>query len=263
MKSLSEEDAFMADVAGRLAGGERGLSAESWIRMEPDGEASVLAELSNGSPALVAGRRGKGRVVLCAAGGHVAAGSSWPLRPAFVVLVRGLVQSLAAADVAAAPARGLREGLAAAIPGEMGGGAPGAFALAMSAGTAAYTPLAWFRRGDRLLLPPPEKPGHYLLSIQPTASPDGLQQPGLGAVMTPMAVNPSPQESVFTPLTEAEIRQRWAGASVDISDAARFSLDELSSGREIWRLLAIAALAFIGIEGLVAWRSVSGASPRA
>lgn len=263
--AVSEDEPLMAELTTRLAGAERGLGAERWFRLEPQPGSTVLASLSNGAPALIGAARGKGRVILAAAGAHVDTGSSWPLRPAFVLLVRGLVQQLASTERASALAlqRPAASGLATVIPHEMAGGTPGAFAVGLSAGALHYTPLPWLRDGARLLVPPQAAPGHYAVSMQPGSGAGGvLAAPGLGAAVTPMALNHGSGASELAALAPAEVKQRCRALRLELLSGtdAGINLNELSSGREMWRLLALAALVFMVTEGIVAWRSRSGAA---
>ena len=83
-----------------------------------------------GSPAMVEGRVGKGRVVFVATGCHVSK-SEWPLQPAFVLMVRELVQYLGSGGLASAIAsdRLAGQGAAMTIAAERAAGTPALFRL--------------------------------------------------------------------------------------------------------------------------------------
>ncbi len=262
---LNEEDPVMGELARRAAGSLAGLSASTWTRLEVDPEATVLATFANGAPAIAGAARGKGRVALAAAGCHVDAGSDWPLRPAFVLLLRGLVDYVSGAAPGATTGARLSVGdaMARSIPAEMPGGTPGAFRMELASGSLAYEPLPWYRHAQRLQLPPPAAPGHYLLSVQPTVDAGLLTQPGLGASRVSVALNPVGVESTFVPATAATIGGALKGADVEtvMLEGGILAAPVLThTGRELWRYLAFAALALVVAESLVGWRSVSGAS---
>jgi hypothetical protein len=261
VKSLAARSAAVADVRDRAASAVQALSTDASAALEPADGASVLATFSDGSPALVEGRSGKGRGICAAASCHVSQ-SDWPLRPAFVLMVRQLVQYLGTGGDAGAVLsdRTVGDGAARTIPAERAGGTPAAFRLIANGPAAAYEPLPWYRSGGRLMLPRASAPGQYLLAVRPESIGGLLTEPGLGATVTPISVNHSPAESDLRPASGDAIGNQMPGATVSVSAIGADVTASLRDGRELWRLLLLAVLAFLVLESLIAWRWASDSS---
>jgi len=263
IKTISDRAPSMAALAELGDSAVQGLSTSAWLDIAADGEASVLAQFANGSPCMVEGSLGKGRVVLAAAGAH-ASYSDWPLAPAFVVLVRELAWHLSDSDQGrvASSERHVGEGLAMTIPPEMRAGAPGAFRMEITGVAMEYEPLPYLRRGQSLLLPWAVSPGHYVLSIQPTGTVP-LEQPGLGASIAAAAVNHSIDESRLAALPADSVKAMLRASSIEIAPAGtkgELSIATLRTGRDLWRWLAVLAIGLLFAEGLIAWRKPTDAA---
>ena len=223
--------------------------------LEPAPGARALARFADASPALVEAPLGKGRVILAAAGAH-AGDSDWPIRPAFVILVRGLVKSLGAPSTPAplAPERLAGTAAFAPIPVELSTAIPAVFRQRAEKTGPTYEPLFWFANARSVQLPFTPDAGHYLLTTLPGAGPGLPAEPSLGAVLTPVSMNHSPAESALAPLTAAELTRLLPRADVTISPTVPAALH---TGSELWRWLLAAALIFLILESLLAWRTAS------
>ena len=268
VKSIAEKAPSMAGVAARAGALVQTLSTSARLLLEPGAGAQVLARFNDGSPALVEGRLGRGRVVLAAAGCHVSA-SDWPLRRAFVILSRHLVQWLgrSGGEPTLEPERPVGLGAAAAIPAELTAGTGACFRLAAQGPAYRYEPLPWLRSGERLVLPAAVEQGHYLLALRPGAGDGVLTEPGLGAAVTPVSVNHDVRESDLSALRAEDVPGRLRGARVTVTkpdEPVEAMLPSLGSGRELWRWLLLAGLATLVAEGLIGWRCASeSAAPAA
>ncbi len=265
--ALSRSDPRIAELAERVGDGLHGLSATTWLKLEPNDGAEPLGKLSNDAPAIVGGRIGKGRIVLAAAGCHTS-NSDWPLRSAFVLLTRGLARYVAAGDQHNRLAGHLLvgEGVAKHVPPALRNGVASAFRVSLKAGAFKYAPTPWHRVNDRLLLPVTKVPGHYLLAIQPTGPEGVLPRPGLGAAITPVAVNHAASEGIFAAIAATELKQLKTSADVEVialTPDHELRVDEFRTGSEIWRVLMIAAVLVVFVESLLAWLSVTDASKEA
>ncbi len=272
--SLADDAPAVAGVKQRIGGGLNALSTNTWIALEPDTQPGtrVLASLSAPSfPALVQGRVGKGTVILSAVGSHVS-DSDWPLRPAFVILTRTLVKYLGNPAVALAlePNRIVGEGASALVPSELATGTPALFRLIQKEKGVGYVSLPWNRTDGAsiaaasVILPRATETGHFLLSVQPGAAEGLIREPGLGARMAPVSVNHGDRESTQGSMPMADAAALFSGAKVSakhLTDADGESgiaiADELTTGRELWRILLCAALVFLLLETVVAARSRS------
>ena len=270
VKSIAERAPAMAAMAVIGDAAVQGLSSSSWLDVAAESDAAVLARFSNDMPCLVDRPLGKGRVILAATGCHTDA-SDWPLRPAFVPLLRGLTSYLS--DSRQMPVmsaeREVDEGMATTIPPEMLAGTPGAFRMELTGVGADYHPMPWLRRGTTLLLPRADRPGHYVLSLQPAGGKGTLMQPGLGAATVAVAVNHDVAESVFTPIPSDKIKELLRAPAVktavlgeneELDVTALKAVQSARSGRDLWRLAALLALVVIVAESLIAWRLPTNAS---
>ncbi|HYE05580.1 MAG TPA: BatA domain-containing protein [Planctomycetota bacterium] len=257
--ALAAREPAVAELKARGAGAATGLSCDAWLKLEPAADATVLAWFADGSPALVEGRVGRGRVILAAAGAHLR-DSDWPLRPAFPLLVRNLVKALGAPDVdpplvAEHPVGG---GAAALIPAELRGSASGSFRVGDGGG---FIPTAFLRAGDALVLPPTRAPGHYLLAARPGAAAVALAEPGLGAAVLPVSVNHGASESDLAALGVERVAELMPSATtlaIDADPAA--TLAALRRHGELWRWLLVVALVVLVVESVIAWRQASTAA---
>ena len=261
VRSLSERAPAVAGLGARLGTGLLALTAETWQLLEPKAGASVLARFSNGHPALVEAKLGKGRVILAATGCHAGL-SDWPLRPAFPILLRSLVRSLGspASPAALLPDRTVGQGAARAVPAALAGGTPATFRITEEKGQNVYEARPWFRSSSSLVLPVAHEPGQHLLSVQPEAASGLLGEPGIGANLVPISVNHAASESALAPLPLAAVPGLFKGAQVEVRplvDDATAIVGELRSGRDLWRLLLLLALIALVTESLVGWRWAS------
>ena len=263
VKMISNRAPAMAALAELRDSAVQGLSTSAWLDVAADGQAAVLAQFSNQAPCIVEGSLGKGRVVLADAGAHASC-SDWPLAPAFVVLVRELAWYLSDSDQGrlASSERQVGEGLAMTIPPEMRAGAAGAFRMEITGVAMEYEPLPYCRREQSLLLPWADRPGHYVLSIQPTGAVP-LEQPGLGAAIAAAAVNHSVDESRLAALPADSVKAMLKSGSVGISPAGgknELTIASLRTGRDLWRWLAVLAVGIPFAEGLIAWKKPTDAA---
>ncbi|HUW34038.1 MAG TPA: BatA and WFA domain-containing protein [Planctomycetota bacterium] len=263
IKTISDRAPAMAAMAELGGAAVQGLSTSAWLDIAAEGQPAVLARFSNGSPCIVEGALGKGRVVLAAAGAHASC-SDWPLAPAFVVLIRELAWYLSDSDQGrvASPERRVGEGLAMTIPPEMRAGAAGAFRMGITGVAIEYEPLPYLRRGQSLLLPWADRPGHYVLSIQPGGVLP-LDQPGLGAAIAAASVNHSVDESRLATLPADSVKAMVKAASIEVAPAGgkdELTIASLRTGRDLWRWLALLAVGILFAESLIAWRKPTDAA---
>ncbi len=258
VQSLDDTTPELLEVRDRVGSGLFALSASTRLTLEPTAAAHPLARFADGSPALVEATSGKGRVILAAASAH-AGDSDWPIRPAFPILVRGLVKSLGAPATPAtlAPERVAGSGASAPIPVEFSGATPAVFRQRAEKSGPAYDPLFWFANARSVQLPAAPDAGHYLLTTVPGAGPGLLREPALGAAVTPVSLNHSPAESALAPLTAADLTRLLPKAEITFTPTVP---PHLHTGTELWRWLLVAALAFLVIESLLAWRTASESS---
>ena len=258
VQSLDDTTPELLEVRDRVGSGLFALSASTRLTLEPTADAHPLARFADGSPALVAATVGKGLVIFAAASAH-AGDSDWPIRPAFPILVRGLVKSLGAPTTPAtlAPEHIAGSGASAPIPVEFTGATPAAFRQRAEKTGPAYEPLFFFASTRSVQLPSAPDAGHYLLATVPGAGPGLQSEPALGAALTPVSMNHPPAESALAPLTAADLTRLLPKA--DLTFAATVPA-QLHTGTELWRWFLAAALLFLVVESLLAWRSASESS---
>ena len=255
VQSLDDSTPELLEVRDRVGAGLNALSASTRLTLEPVADARPLARFADGTPALVEATSGKGRVIFAAAGAH-AGDSDWPIRPAFVILVRGLVKSLGAptTPVTLAPEHIAGSGASAPIPVEFTGATPAVFRQRAEKTGPAYEPLFFFANTRSVQLPAAPDAGHYLLTTVPAAGPGLLREPALGAALTPVSMNHSSAESALAPLTAADLARLLPQADLTFAPTVPA---QLHTGAELWRWLLAAALLFLVVESLLAWRSAS------
>lgn len=212
----------------------------------------VLLRLSDGAPALIEGKSGRGKVLLMA----FAAEPRWtnlPLRPEFVPLVLQLVRHAA------------RRGMP-TLSGAVAAGAVahitipetwGAVSGSVTSPAGRTTPLAFARSA------------HGQVAVFEPAAERGFHQVAAGQPSDPVrswraefAVNIAPEESDFAAVSEAELRSFFPGADVRVVDVSAEAQQEYGppggerelSGALVWLLFAV-----IGAEFLLA--TVSGGRP--
>lgn len=258
VQSLDDSTPELLEVRDRVGAGLNALSASTRLTLEPVAGAHPLARFADGSPALVEATSGKGRVIFAAAGAH-AGDSDWPIRPAFVILVRGLVKSLGAptTPVTLAPEHIAGSGASAPIPPEFTGATPAVFRERAGKTAPAYEPLFFFANTRSVQLPSAPDAGHYLLATVPGAGPGLLSEPALGAVLTPVSMNHTRAESALAPLAAADLTRLLPKADLTFAPGIPA---QLHTGTELWRWLLAAALLFLVVESLLAWRSASESS---
>lgn len=263
LKDVDTRSAAMAEVKSRAGAELHALSAHTRAFLEPNANARVLARFQDDLPALVEGRTGRGRVVLAAAGCHVTA-SDWPLRPAFVILVRALVRALGdrQGPLPLALDRHVGFGASMAIPGELAEGTPAAFFHTHSPdGQEQYQPESWLRAQAGVSLPVAWTDGHYSLAVRPGQSAGVLEEPGVGALSVPLSFNRRPGESNLEAWDTKELAQHLPnlGASVIDPAAPAQALASGSASREWGRYVLGFVLALLLFESFLAWRSASEA----
>ena len=266
LKSIDARAPALEGLGERAGAGIQGLSTSMHFVLQPAPGAKVLARFSDGTPALVEGAVGKGRVILAATGAHISE-SDWPLRPAFVLMTRGLVRYLGADARTAAllPDRTIGDGAATVLPAELAGGTPAIFRVSgAGGGKAHYEPVPWLRVGRSVVLASATREGQYYLSAQPEALPGILAAPAFDTEMAPVSFNHSPDESNLEAIPVDELKN-YLPASTELttyrlSDNSAPIVEALHSGRDMWRWLLLTALAVLAIEGLLAWMSATEAA---
>lgn len=258
VRELSSKASLVSGLAARLGTGLHTLTTDSWLRLIPERDAQVIARFDNGAPALVEGKFGRGRVVVVATGGHTT-GSQWPLRPAFPVLVRALVQNLGAPDspMPLRPGCEVGEDVCRSIPAELAGGTPALFRAAKKEGQTAYESLPWLRRGAALVLPAAAVPGQHLLAVRPGLAAGFLSEPGIGSSVQSVSVNPSSAESYLSSASVNEIPSLLVNAEVEMAspdEEPTATLAALRKGSDLWRVLLAFALLALVAESLIGWR---------
>ncbi len=263
MKSIDERAPALAGVREHAGAGIHSLSTSTRLILKPSADARVLARFSDSSPALVEGTVGKGRVIIAATGAHVSE-SDWPLRPAFVLLTRSLVKYLGSdlRPTTLVPERTVGDGAATAIAPEMAGGTPAMFRV--SGIPVHYESLPWYQTANALILPSSQLDGHYYLTVQPGTDEGILKEPKIDTDMVPVSFNHSTRESDLTVLSFEEL-QSYLPANTPtiayrIGNNPGGIADALKSGRDLTRWILLLALAFLAVEGIVAWRSTSEAA---
>lgn len=263
MKSIDERATALAGVREHAGAGIHSLSTSSRFILKPAADARVLARFSDSSPALVEGTVGKGRVIIAATGAHVSE-SDWPLRPAFVILTRSLVKYLGSdlRPTTLLPERTVGDGAATTIAPEMAGGTPALFRV--SGIPVHYEPLPWYQAANSLILPSSQMDGHYYLTVQPGTDEGILKEPKIDTDMVPVSFNHSARESDLTVLSVEELQALLPSNSqvtaYRIANNPETISDALHSGRDLTRWILLLALAFLAVEGIVAWRSTSEAA---
>jgi hypothetical protein len=207
-----------------------------------EGVARVVLAYQNGQPALVAGQAGRGRVLVF--GTDAARGwSDFPLRPAYLMLMRRAVQHVAARRGGAAALR-VHEPWTAPVASAAPGAwhrlrTPSGEALPLAAELAPGDEYASVRFDDT------RQAGFYRLESSDTAAPGRS-----------FAVNPDPRESDLAALSEADVRARypglafqWVGRGEDVTRVVKQS----RTGTEVWPLaIALALLALLAEQVLAA-----------
>ena len=140
---------------------------------------------------------------------------------------------------------------------EFSGATPAVFRQRTEKSGPAYDPLFWFANVRSVQLPSAPDAGHYLLTTVPGAGPGLLREPALGTAVTPVSLNHSPAESALTPLTAADLTRLLPKAEITFAPMVPA---QLHTGSELWRWLLVAALTFLVIESLLAWRTASESS---
>jgi hypothetical protein len=258
VKNLAPREAAVVPVIERVGSGAATLSTNAWLKLEPSEGARVLASFSDGSPALVEAEMGRGRVILAAAGGHLS-DSDWPLRPAFVILLRELVAHLGAPESAdlIVPDRSVGESAAVRLSPELAEGTSATFRIDAGETGAMLSPLAYEKQDDRLVLPPAASPGHYLLTAIPGKQPGLRRDIGLGGSVSAVSINHDSSESDLPPLATSALETAWPGAKIEVKSLAQEPaalVAEMYSGRDLWRWLLGLALVVLVVESIIAWR---------
>ncbi len=266
LKSIDERATALSGVREHAGAGIHSLSTSLHFVLQPNADAKVLARFSDGTPALVEGAVGKGRVILAATGAHITE-SDWPLRPAFVLMTRNLVRYLGADGRPSTllPDRVVGEGAATIIPTELASGTPALFRLASAPGTKPqYEPLPWLQNSRAVVLPSTSRDGHYFLSMQPGAIEGMLTEPALDTDMIPISVNHSPRESDLEAIPVDDLKNYLPPStqltSYRLTDNSAAIVEALHTGRDLWRWTLLAALLVLGAESLVAWMSATEAA---
>jgi hypothetical protein len=266
LKSIDERAPALDGFRAHAGAGIHALSASLHYVLQSANGATVLARFSDGTPALVEGAVGKGRVILAATGAHISE-SDWPLRPAFVLLTRDLVRYLGADARPAAllPDRIVGEGAATVIPAELANGTPAIFRVSGTSGAKAhYEPVPWLQCGRAVVLPSATREGQYYLSAQPGTSGGILYTPTFDSEMAPVSVNHSPSESNLEAIPVDELKNYLPKSteltSYRLTDNSAPIVEALHSGRDMWRWMLLAALAVLAVEGILAWLSATEAA---
>ena len=232
----------------------------------------ALGRFADGSPLIVAGRFGKGRVLLSAIP-FDATWSNLPLQPEFVPLVLRMVAHVKRrpeANVAAViPAEGLAEISVDESWGEVTGSVVGVSPAGgprdrpASAGT--VTELE-FKQDDRRFVAGFDKTteaAFYEVSLNGGS----LEDPKEATLA--FAINTSADESHFDSVTHRQLSDLLPAAKVTMIDAspeAQQRHGQVGAKRELWRTLIFLALAAIALELLIATPSGNGlrsaAAPR-
>jgi len=258
VKNLAQREPAVVPVADRVGSGVVTLSTNAWAVLEPAPGSKILATLAGGTPAMVEGSIGRGRVIVAATGAHLS-DSDWPLRPAFVILLRELVSYLGApaAPGALLPDRGVGESASVMLAPELAEGSPAAFRVDTGEADPVLAPLPYFQESNRLILPVAATPGHYLLSATPGRQPGVRRDLGLGGSTRAVSVNHDLNESDLPPLSIATLQSSLPGANIEsksISQDPATIVADLYSGGDFWRWLLGIALLVLVAESIVAWR---------
>lgn len=215
--------------SGRLAS----ANVIGYFRSEPAQNAAVLARYEDGSPALVEGRAGKGRVMLFSS----SLGPSWndlPLTPLYLPFVHQMVRYAGAREEN--PWYGL--GQTFTVRKERDGTAP----AVDTPGGARLSETKLTPDGD--LLVTATEPGFYRLRYN--------QQPGF------TAVNVDGDEGDFTKLNFGEFVAGVTGGAggAEGSEAARnLSNEEVEGRQRVWWSLLLLALILLLVESVLAGRT--------
>lgn len=197
-----------------------------WFRLEPDEGAEVVARLSDGSPLIVAGRLGEGRIVVVA----TSVDRDWtdlPISPWFLAFLREIVgRAMPPGDVRALPQAVVGRALDAAA-WEAGGEATvetpsGSRPVAEGA----FTPLV---------------PGVHVVK-------DGERVRGAFAAVT------DPVESDLSRVAAAEIGRQLEGA-FDVGALAEGRGSGWTGGMALWKALLLMLGVLLGAESLLARRA--------
>jgi hypothetical protein len=215
--------------SGRLAS----ANVIGYFRSEPAQNAAVLARYEDGSPALVEGRAGKGRVILFSS----SLGPSWndlPLTPLYLPFVHQMVRY--AGEREENPWYGL--GQTFTVRKERDGTPP----AVDTPGGARLSETKLTPDGD--LLVTASEPGFYRLRYN--------QQPGF------TAVNVDGDEGDFTKLNFGEFVAGVTGGAgaAEGSEAARnLSNEEVEGRQRVWWSLLLLALILLLVESVLAGRT--------
>ncbi len=212
---------------------------------EERGNTWPLAELSNGSPALLESRFGEGRVLLSAFP-FSAKWTNLPLKPEFVPLVLRMVGHVKRAADLEGPSVVPADGSAEFIVSQSW--APASAKVTDIAGR--VTPIALERSNSRLMgaFDRTTEKGFYTVEVNGGHT----EQPKKGYLS--FAVNLAAGESNFETLTEPQISEFIPGANlttVDASAEAQQLYGNIGNEREIWRPLILLLFVIIGIEFLL------------
>jgi hypothetical protein len=220
-----------------------------WTSAEPVAGAVQAAAFGNGDAFLVSRPYGRGRVLLATCAFDARSGNL-PARQSFVPLMHELVTWAAGGgielNVSAAWSPSIRLG---SSSGEPAGESPETLQATDPAGAPRE---AVVRKGRELAVSGPAVPGVY--QIQNHASLAAAID-GLGTGKLPFVVTREAAESGFEPLGEAdmELMRRHADVLLPGSVADLLAvLEGRGFGREIWKLLAGAAMVLFLLESVLA-----------
>lgn len=239
----SENLRGLADIEQML----RGVKYRDRYTLAPAADATVLARFDDGTPAIVAGQRGFGHVVM------IAGGLAWPqtdlsLQAVFPELIHRLVESFSAE---------LATGERALAPGEAfarvyrNTAAPSEVSLIDPAGARRPVAVEPTPTGYRLYDDRTAAPGHYVLEAAFSR----------GEPLTPLthfAVNPG---AVDADLQQAEAPgepMRYAGAAVHVTavePGARPAVWTWTPFRELTRLVMGVLLVLLIAENMLSWKT--------
>jgi hypothetical protein len=207
---------------GRAGGGPLGSTRFfRYPRLVPTADAQVVARFDDGSPALLERREGSGHVVMTAAALDATSGD-FPLQPAYLPFVRGMV--LYAAGTAAAPLwRTAGDGWLVA--------------------PAVRDPVVKAPSGA--LLRPDVGRGISAVTLDEAGFYTMYEGQASGDPLAVMAVNPPPLESDLTAIKPNELLVGVGQDSVKASTLTAASLAEAERRQRIWRTLLLLAAAML------------------
>jgi hypothetical protein len=231
------------------------LSAPRFLRYRPLGpraDAAVLARFDDGSPALVEGRPGRGRVLLWAATFDTRWGDL-PVHPVFLPLVHRLTLHLAdhRTEAMAFEAGTILELAGTEVLGDDGTGAPRTDRMALPPGGGDAVPL---RPEDGVALLPLEEAGFYTLRTPGEGSGRGWTA----------AVNVDPTEADLTPMDAAELAASVLAREGETRRAgggpAPPTREERERNQALWWYLLLGALLLLAAEAVLGNRLSRAAS---